>query len=112
MSALADGPVGHSAADSAGSGIRTILVPQDIVGVRPRAPARLRRHTPCRFEADGQATTARCGERDWFSDRLFVESQDGHAGTGYGSSIAAHVALVAALVAFLVAQPDVITIRM
>ena len=88
------------------------IVPQDIVGVRPRGPARARRSTPCRFEPEGQTETARCGNRDWFSDHLFVEQQDGHARTGYGTSITAHLAVVAALIAFVLAQPDVVTIRM
>ena len=113
MSVLADAPSDRSDTDAtACSGIRTILVPPDIVGVRPRAPARIRRSTPCRRDVDGEAATVRCGQRDWFSDHLFVESQDGHARTGYGVSISVHVALVAALVAFLLAQPDVITIHM
>jgi len=93
-------------------GIRTILVPQDIAGVRPRAPARLRRHTPCRFLPDGHAPTARCGDRDWFSDRLFIESQDGHARTGFGTSVTVHLGAVVALIVFLLAQPDVVTIHM
>ncbi len=113
MSVLADASDDRSDTDAtACSGIRTILVPPDIVGVRPREPARIRRSTPCRPDIDGQAPTVRCGQRDWFSDHLFVESQDGHARTGYGASITVHVALVAALVAFLLAQPDVITIHM
>jgi len=93
-------------------GIRTILVPQDIVGVRPRAPARARTHTPCRFLPDGHAPTARCGDRDWFSDRLFIESQDGHTRTGFGTSVTVHLCAVGALIVFLLAQPDVVTIHM
>ena len=93
-------------------GIRTILVPPDVVGVRPRAPARARRNTPCRFQPDGQAQTPRCGDRDWFSDRLFVESQDSHARSGYGTSITVHLCGVGALVVFLLAQPDVVTIHL
>jgi periplasmic protein TonB len=92
--------------------IRTILVPQDIVGVCPRAPARARKHTPCRLVPDGQAPTARCGDRDWFSDRLFIESQDGHARSGFGTSVTVHLCGVGALIVFLLAQPDVVTIRM
>ena len=88
------------------------IVPQDIIGVRPRSPVRAPRSTPCRFEPEGQTATARCGNRDWFSDHLFVESQDDHARSGYGTSIIAHLGAVAALIAFVLAQPDVVTIRM
>ena len=97
---------------AARAGVRSILVPQDIVGVRPRSPARIRRQTPCRPEPEGEATTARCGDRDWFSDRLFIEAQDGHARSGYGASIAVHLFGVVALVVFLISQPDVVTIHM
>jgi protein TonB len=95
---------------AAWSGIRTVLVPQDIVGVHPSGPAGRRRNEPCAPHAEGQVTTARCGDRDWFSDHLFVESQDGHARSGYGTSITVHLAAVAALIAFLLAQPDIVTI--
>ena len=93
-------------------GIRTILVPQDIVGVRPRAPARARKHTPCLLVPDGNAPTARCGDREWFSDRLFIESQDGHRRSGFGTSVTVHLCGVGALIVFLLAQPDVVTIHM
>jgi len=92
--------------------VRTILVPQDIVGVRPRAPACIKRSTPWRPQPDGQSTTARCGERDWFSDRLFVESQGGHTRTGYGTSITVHLLGLTALIVFLFSQPEIITIHM
>ena len=47
----------------------------------------------------------RTGERDWFSDRLFVESRDGHARSGYGASVVVHLLAAAALVAFLLTRP-------
>jgi protein TonB len=92
--------------------VRTILVPQDIVGVRPRSPTRIKRSTPWHPQPEAHSTTARCGDRDWFSDRLFVESQEGHGRTGYGTSITVHLLGLTALIVFLFSQPDVITIHM
>lgn len=111
---MQDDDSGHrTAPDSAAwRGIRTILVPQDIAGVRPRSPARIRRKTPWRPQPDGQVPAVRCGDRDWFSDRLFVESQDGHARSGFGTSITVHLFGVAALIVFFITRPDVITIHM
>jgi len=86
-------------------GISTIPVSPDIVAVpRPSAP-RVRKRTPWRPQPDGQVTTARAGHREWFSDRLFVESQDGHARSGYSASLVAHVCGSAALIAFLITRP-------
>jgi protein TonB len=95
-------------------GIRTILVPQDIVGVRSTAPARsrVRTRTPLRRDTDGQTATQRCGEREWFSDKLFVERQDDHARSGFGTSVSVHLFGVAAILVFLISQPDVVTIHM
>jgi periplasmic protein TonB len=87
--------------------VRSILVPPDIVGVKASSPAGRRRpSTPCRPHTEGVSITARPGQRDWFSDRVFVESQDGHASTGYGTSLIVHAAMVAALLAYVIAQPQ------
>jgi periplasmic protein TonB len=87
--------------------VRSILVPPDIVGVKASSPARRHRpSTPCRPHTEGVSITARPGQRDWFSDRVFVESQDGHASTGYGTSLIVHAVMVAALLAYVIAQPQ------
>jgi len=91
---------------AAWSCVRTILVPPDIVGVRPRSPACVRRRTPWRPQSEERATTVRAGEREWFSDRLFVQAQKGHGRTGFGTSITVHVAGVAALIVFFITRPD------
>jgi protein TonB len=91
---------------SAWSGIRTILVPPDIVAVQRRSPVRPKKRTPWHPQPDGQASTERCGGRDWFSDRLFVEPHDGHARVGYGTAITMHVCWAAALIVILIARPD------
>jgi len=79
---------------------RTTLVPSDIVAVQRRSPLSVRKRTPWRPQPDGEVRTERAGARDWFSDRLFVEAQQGHRRAGYGASIALHVG--SAVVLFIV----------
>ena len=81
-------------------GVRTIVVPPDIVGVQRRSPPPVKKRTPWHPQPDGEVMTERAGGREWFSDRLFVEAQD-HARDGYGLSIAAHLVCVIAIVAVL-----------
>jgi protein TonB len=83
---------------------RTLLNLGDIAAVPRRSPPRARKRTPWHPQPDG-TRTARAGERDWFSDRLFVESRDGHAPGGYGASVVIHLLVVAALLAFLLTRP-------
>ena len=90
--------------------VRTTLVPQDIPGVKARTPVRRRRSTPWTPQPDGTATTVRCGEREWFSDRLFVECEQPHASAGYGSSFTVHAVLVGALLAYVIAQPQTLAV--
>jgi protein TonB len=93
-----------SPAQAAFLGVRTILVPPDIVAVQRRSPLPVRKRTPWRPQPDGQAITERPGARDWFSDRLFVEGQDDHARSGYSASIAVHLCGAAILVGVLLTQ--------
>jgi len=90
-----------SPAQVAFSGVRTILVPPDIVAVQRRSPVPVKKRTPWRPQSDGQAITERAGAREWFSDRLFVEGRDDHARSGYGTSIALHFCGAAALAGVL-----------
>jgi protein TonB len=88
------------------SGLRTILVPPDIVAVPRRSPPRVRKRTPWHPQPDGAVATPRAGEREWFGDRVFVEAQAGHARSGYGVSLLLHVCAVIPLIAFLMTRPD------
>jgi protein TonB len=96
---------GASTDEAAWAGIRTILVPPDIVAVKRRSPVPVRKRTPWHPTPDGEATTERCGARDWFSDRLFVEAQDGHHRSGYCTSIAVHVCCAIVLVLIVLTRP-------
>lgn len=96
---------GTSPNATAWAGIRTIIVPPDIVAVQRRSPLRVRTRTPWQPRRDGEALTERAGSRDWFSDRLFVEAQDGHGRSGYGTSIAVHVSCAIVLIVVLLSRP-------
>ncbi len=92
------------ATDPAWAGVRTILIPPGIVAVPRRSPPRVRKRTPWHPTPDGQVSTPRPGQREWFSDRLFVKAQDGHARTGYGTSIGAHACVGLAVLGFLITR--------
>jgi len=83
---------------------RTLLNLGDIAAVPQRSPRRIRKRTPWHPQPDGTAT-ARVGERDWFSDRVFVEAQDDHARSGYGASVGVHVLVAAGLIGYLLSRP-------
>ena len=92
------GPTGTSPL----AGVRTILVPPDIVAVAQRPKAPREKKPPWRPRPDA-GPTDRAGGRQWFSDRLFVEGQNVQLRSGLGASIVVHV-LVTALAVVLVAQ--------
>jgi len=112
-SALGDSPNVDTAAAtdtaSAWRHVRTILVPQDIVAVRRQLPAPVKKRTPLRIQPDGTCTE-RAGDREWFSDRVFVEAKEGHDAAGYGTAVIMHLGLALGLIAFLVTRPDRIVI--
>jgi protein TonB len=85
--------------------VRTVIVPPDIVAVPRRSQARPRKRTPLRIQPEGTAT-GRAGDREWFSDRLFVERQDGHETAGYGTAVTIHLALAVGVIAFVLTRPD------
>ena len=75
------------------AGVRTILVPPDIVAVEQRPKAPREKKPPWRPRPDA-GTTDRAGERQWFSDLLFVEGQDDPLRSGLGPSIVVHVVVI------------------
>jgi protein TonB len=85
--------------------VRHILVPPDIVAVPRRTPVRTRKRTPWHPQPDGEVATDRGGGREWFSDKLFVESQEDHTRSGYGTSFGGHCIAAAVLVVVIVTRP-------
>src|SRR5437773_9573233 len=89
------------------SGLRTFLVPPDIVAAKRSSPQppRVRKRTPWHPAPDGQQTTVRPG-REWFGDAVFVELQDGHSRSSYTVSAVVHAVVIAAAILFVIARPD------
>jgi protein TonB len=85
-------------------GVRTILVPPDIVAVQRPSPAPVKKKAPCRVQLNGEPTE-KAGGREWFGDRLFVEMRNDRMRSGLGASIGAH-AVVLAIVIVLATQFD------
>jgi protein TonB len=65
---------------------------------------RVKKRTPWQPQPDGQVKTLRAGNREWFSDRLFVEGQAAYARSGYGTSVILHACSVAAAIALFIVQ--------
>lgn len=87
------------------SGLRTILVPPDIIPVKRQSPLPLRKRTPWRPQREGEVITTRTGGREWFSDKLFVESQQDHPRVGYSASCAFHIGCAIFLLTATVLRP-------
>jgi protein TonB len=65
----------------------------------------VKKRTPWRPHPDGEATE-RAGGREWFSDHLFVDAEEGHPRAGYGTSITVHVSCAIALIIGVLTRPD------
>src|SRR5262245_18612634 len=77
--------------EAAWAGIRTIIVPTGIAPVQRRSPVPYRKRTPLRKHADGEPTS-RAGEREWFTERVFLQKQQGRKRAAYMAAVAVHVA--------------------
>ena len=80
-------------------------MPPGIVPVRRTTPPKPKKRTPWHPQLEGQGTTDRTGGREWFSDQLFVEPQEGHPRSSYTTSIVVHVCLVAAFLSLVIRTP-------
>jgi len=92
------------------AGVRTILVPPDIVAVEQRPKAPREKKPPWRPRPDA-GSTDRAGERQWFSDLLFVEGQDGQLRSGLEASIVVHVTALAVVLVAQFERADVIRVN-
>jgi protein TonB len=87
------------------STVRTIIVPHGITAVQRRSPIKTRKRTPWR---DSHGVVERGGSREWFTDRLFVESKQANLPGACSTSATVHavvIGLVVLLVAARAAQP-------
>ena len=73
--------------------VRNIVVPHDIVAVPRRSPIKVRKRTPW-HPAQTPIVVERGGSREWFSDRLFVESRQRNLPAACSTSAMVHVVVV------------------
>ena len=76
---IVEGPAGVPASNRDDTGswstIRTIVVPHGIAAVPRRSPIKARKRTPWRSAPEAHGTVERADRREWFADRLIVESK-------------------------------------
>lgn len=90
--------------------IRSIVVPHGIIAVPRLSPIKARKRTSWNPAPEAPRVVERAGNRDWFSDRLFVESRQAHLPAACSSSAMVHIGLVIVVMLLLAARagrPDV-----
>jgi protein TonB len=86
------------------SPIRTIVVPHGISAVPRRSPIRTRNRTPWRPSLESDRVVERGANREWFTDRLFVESRQAHLPAACSTSAIVHVVLLMLVLSLLAAR--------
>ena len=76
------------------STIRAIVVPYGITAVPRRSPIKARKRTPWRPSPEPHGVVERGGSREWFTDRLFVESEPTNVSVACSTSVMVHAVLV------------------
>jgi protein TonB len=82
-------------------GLRTFIVPADIVAVPRRSPVRPRKRTPLKPIAEGQHAVDRTGGRDWFGAHLSAHATRPPSSRVFGASLLVNVVAVAAISALM-----------
>jgi protein TonB len=93
--------IAERSAGEPSSSIRTIVVPHGIIAVPRRSPIKTRKRTPWRRD-EAPGVVERAGNRDWFTDRLFVEAKQANLPAACSTSALVH-AVVVLLVLLLLA---------
>ena len=81
-------------------GLRTFIVPPDIVAVPRRSPVRVRKRTAWKPITEGQ-TVDRTGGRDWFGDHLSSHAARPRSSSMYAASMVINIAAVAGIAALM-----------
>ena len=81
-------------------GLRTFIVPPDIVAVPRQSPARVRKHTPCKPFVEGQPLD-RTGGRDWFGEHLSSQAARPQSSGVYAASALLNVAAIVGISALM-----------
>ena len=87
-------PVENGEVTESPSAIRTIVVPYGITAVQRRSPIKARKRTPWRPSPESHGVVDRGGSREWFTDRLFVETRPTNVSVACSTSVMVHAVLV------------------
>lgn len=82
-------------------GLRTFIVPPDIVAVPRQSPVRVRKRTPWKPIAEGPQAVDRTGGRDWFGEHLSSQAARPRSSGVYAASILINIAAVAGVSALM-----------
>ena len=80
------------------------LYPHGISAVPRRSPIKARKRTPWNPAPDVHGVVERGGSREWFTDRLFVESKQANLPAACSTSAMVHVVLVILVLLLLAAR--------
>jgi protein TonB len=84
--------------------VRTIIVPHGITAVQRRSPIKTRKRTPWHPSREPHGVVERGGSREWFTDRLFVESKQANLPAACGTSAMVHAVVIILVLLFLAAR--------
>lgn len=85
-------------------GLRTFIVPPDIVAVPRQSPVRVRKRTPWKPIVEGPQAVDRTGGRDWFGEHLSSQAARPRVSGVYAASIVINLAAVAGVSALMVSR--------
>ena len=97
-------PASNGDVTASRSTIRTIVVPHGIAAVPRRSPIKARKRTPWHSAPAVHGVVERAGSREWFTERLFVESKQQHLPAACSTSAMVHAAIVILVLLLLAAR--------
>lgn len=105
---IVEGPAGAPASSGdvteSWSTIRTIVVPHGIAAVPRRSPIKARKRTPWHPVPEAQGVVERADRREWFTDRMIVESKQTHLPAACTTSAVVHAVIVVLVLLLLAAR--------
>jgi len=97
---IVEGPAGSDESST----IRTIVVTHGIAAVPRRSPIKERKRTRWHSVPEASRVVARAGGREWFTDRLFVQSKQTHLPAACTTSAMVHGVVVILALLLLAAR--------
>jgi len=97
-------PSANSDVTESWSTVRTIIVPHGITAVRRRSPITTRKRTAWHPSQEPHGVVERGGSREWFTDRLFVESKQANLPAACSTSAMVHAVVIVLVLLLLAAR--------